>query len=61
MNAIADVIEQSSEPFCFFSKSLIARMRDIPAGDEVVRPVDYANRLLEHVYDYADEYAIWIE
>lgn len=61
MDAIADVIEQSPEAFTFLSKSLIARMRNIPAGDEIMRPVDYANRLLEYVYDFADEYGIWIE
>jgi hypothetical protein len=34
---------------------------DIPAGDEVVSAMDYANKLIERMYDYADTQRIWIE
>jgi hypothetical protein len=60
MNAIADVIDSSSA-FILFPQRLIERMRNIPAGDDVVPPVDYANRLLDKVYDFADDNRIWIE
>jgi hypothetical protein len=60
MNAIADVID-SSPAFILFPQQLIGRMRNIPAGDDVVSPVDYANRLLDTVYDFADDNRIWIE
>jgi hypothetical protein len=51
----------SSSAFILFPQRLIERMRNIPAGDDVVPPVDYANRLLDKVYDFADDNRIWIE
>ena len=60
MNAIADVIEKS-DAFILFSPSVIRKMRNIPKGDEVFGPVEYANKLLAKMYDYADECRIWIE
>ena len=33
----------------------------IPKGNDIFRPVDYANQLLSRMYDYADEKRIWIE
>lgn len=60
MNAIADVLDSSNE-FISFPHSIIERMRNIPQGDDIFKPVDYANRLLDRMYDYANEYRIWIE
>jgi hypothetical protein len=57
MNKIADVLDK--EP-CFKNFNF-SRFRKIPEGDEVVGPVDYANRLIERMYNYADRWLIWIE
>ena len=57
MSAIADVLEANP---CFAQFST-APLRKIPDGDEIIRPVDYANKLLDRLYDYADERRIWIE
>lgn len=59
MNAIADVIER--EPaFIGFNGKTITQMRNIPQGDDLFKPVDYANRLLDKMYDFADANRIWI-
>lgn len=60
MNSIADVVAGSPQ-FCAFPRNYIQRMRNIPSGDEIVPPVDYANRLLDRIFDFADEHRIWIE
>lgn len=60
MNAIADVIAKSSA-FILFPNKYVQAMRNIPAGDEIVPPVDYANRLIDRIYDFADANRIWIE
>jgi hypothetical protein len=57
MNAIADILEQSA-PFSDFDCS---QFREIPEGDSFFGPVDYANKLLDQMYDYADCRRIWIE
>jgi hypothetical protein len=57
MNAIADVLKRSG---CFFRFDL-KKFRNIPKGDEVFGPADYANKLLARMYDYADDNQIWIE
>ena len=56
MNAVADVIDASLF-FHFYTKNF----RCIPEGDEFFSPSDYANTLLERMYDYADANRIWIE
>lgn len=59
MNQIADVLEKHHEflqPPAFLQK-----MRNIPKGDDVITPSDYANKLLAAMYDIADEELIWIE
>jgi len=58
MNAIADVL-QNDIAFILFLGTL-RNFRSIPAGDDVFGPVDYANRLLDQMYDFANEYRIWI-
>ncbi len=48
---------------CFnkFSRIILNKFMHIPKGDGIIRSVDYANKLLERVYDYADINDIWIE
>jgi len=58
MAAVADRVETHPE-FVMFRD--VAKFRAIPDGDDLVRPVDYANKLLDRLYDYADDHAIWIE
>lgn len=58
MNKIADVLDNHYE---FRRTPLIQRMRNIPQGDDVITPSDYANKLLGSMYDIADDEAIWIE
>ena len=57
MNAMADRIEGC----CAFRLFNVEPFRNIPKGDKVFGPVDYANRLIEKMYDYADDHDIWIE
>ena len=57
MSAIADALQAAS---CFHGFNL-SRFRQIPEGDEVVGAVDYANKLLDRMYDFADTKLIWIE
>ncbi|MCP4606368.1 MAG: hypothetical protein GY847_38630 [Proteobacteria bacterium] len=57
MNAIADILDNDTW-FIHFSTD---GFRSIPEGDSVFEPVDYANRLLSRMYDFADAYRIWIE
>ena len=58
MRAIADELDKA--PF-FRHFAAKKKFRAIPLGDDVIRPVDYANKLLDAMYDYADEHRIWIE
>jgi hypothetical protein len=57
MNKIADVLAETSA----FSRFNVTKFREISQGDDVFRPVDYANRLLESLYDFTDDNRIWIE
>lgn len=57
MNAIADVLDSSPAFVGFGTKAF----RNIPQGDDIFGPVDYANRLLDRLYDFADDRRIWIE
>ena len=57
MNKIADVL--SKEPcFKYFNYK---KFRKIPKGNSYFKPVDYANKLINRMYDYADANGIWIE
>ena len=60
MSAIADVLE-ASPAFNYFDRDWLAKMRDIPQGDEFFSPTDYANKMLDRMYDFANMYGIWIE
>lgn len=57
MTAVADEVAKHSA----FAGVNVAGLRKIPQGDDVFKPVDYANRLLARLYDFADEKRIWIE
>jgi len=63
MNNVANVLEKHPEFLKILpsGSTLIYRMRNIPEGDDVITPVDYANTLLSMMYDIADEERIWIE
>lgn len=56
MAAVADAVRASGHFYLFNT----APFYDIPDGDTVFRPVDYANRLMNALYDYADANRIWI-
>lgn len=57
MTAVAYEIERHPA----FNGFSVAKFRDISQGDDVFKPVDYANRLLARLYDFADMRRIWIE
>jgi hypothetical protein len=58
MNAIADVLTKDAWFRTFVD---LHKFRQIPEGDTVIRPVDYANKLLDFLYNFADDQRIWIE
>jgi len=57
METVADILEKHNE----FPRDLIDKLRNIPEGDGVITPTDYANKLLDRVYDNADRERVWIE
>jgi len=58
MNKIAEVLEKSRY---FEGFSHLSQFHRIPVGDDIITPVEYANKLLEKMFDYADLNLIWIE
>ena len=59
MIAIANALE-NAPAFAYFDRDWIEIMRNIPQGDGFFSPTDYANRLLDRMYDFADSHGIWI-
>ena len=57
MNNVADVLNKHKNILIGFS---IDEFRNIPRGDNYFTYEDYANRLLERLYDFADANRIWI-
>lgn len=57
MTAVADVVAKHPA----FNGFSVVKFRSIPHGDDTFGPVDYANRLLARLYDFADDKRIWIE
>jgi hypothetical protein len=57
MIAIAKIIESKK---CFFGFDT-KRFYEVPKGDGVMEPEDFANKLIERIYDFADLHKIWIE
>jgi len=58
MNKVADILIKNP---CFDKFLGIKNFRNISKGDDVITPRDYANKLIEKLYDYADDRLIWIE
>ena len=56
MSAVADVLDEHPE----FTMLDTRGFRSIPKGDGVFGPVDYADKALARMYDYADLWRIWI-
>jgi cellobiose phosphorylase len=56
MTAIADVLDK--EHLIRFNTK---KFRDIPKDNPYIEPVEYANKLIDGLYDYADANRIWIE
>ena len=57
MNLIADRIRKHPA-FAGFNVRLF---RNLPPGNEFFTCVEYANKLIERMFDYADEHRIWVE
>ena len=57
MCQIADALEASG----LFKGFDTSPFRNIPQGDDIFSPLDYSDRLLNKMYDYADYNRIWIE
>lgn len=55
MNAIADVLDNTF----FVPRFNTAKFRNMPKDNEYIEPLEYANKLLNEWYDFADEYRIW--
>ena len=58
MSAVADVLSNDRDWNRFRH---LHKFRQIPPGDDFFGPADYANKLLDYMYDYADDNGIWIE
>ena len=56
MNKIGDVLESSG----LFAELDLSAFRDIPEGGTHFGPVDYANMMLDEMWDLADHKSIWI-
>jgi len=57
MIAIAKVIESEK---CFFGFNT-QRFYEVPEGDDVMKPEDFANKLIDRMYNFADLHKIWVE
>ncbi len=55
MNGIADLLQKEC---CFEGFTIVEKFRKLPRGDGAV---NFANSLLDQMYDYADENCIWID
>ncbi len=58
MTQIGNILERTP---CFLGFEGVDRFKRIPHGDEFFKPIDYANKLLEEMYAFADTNRIWIE
>lgn len=57
MKAVADELKKH-QCFSGFPKK---KFYSIPKGDDYFGPIDYANKLIAQMYDWADEHAIWVD
>ncbi len=58
MKAVADILDKAP---CFSGFTARSLFRRIPRRDVLFSPVEYANRLLDLMYDFADVHRIWIK
>lgn len=56
MSQIADVIDSYNLVPLFNTDEF----RKIPKGDTYFKPADYANKMLDRFYDYADMHKLWV-
>lgn len=59
--SMSEVGEVLKKQICFSTFKPLKKFFAIPQGDEVFGPVDYANKLMNDLYDFADRERIWIE
>lgn len=57
MSSIADILKT----YPCFKNFNTKKFYKISKGNKVITPTVYANRLLDMMYDYADEHKIWID
>lgn len=57
MALIADALKEHPA----FKRFPVTRFYQIPEGDDVIGALEYANKLIERMYDFADRERIWIE
>jgi len=55
-NKIANVLKEHFE-----FRSILKKLRNIPKGDDYFSPSDYANKILDEMYDIANMEKIWID
>lgn len=62
MSAIAKEIRGQTDPGLrmLFVGGWLDKFDNIPEGDEYFKPVDYANKLLDQLYNIADRERVWI-
>ena len=58
MSAVGEILKND---VYFSTFKPLKKFFAIPQGDEFFGPVDYANRLMDDLYDFADQKRIWIE
>ncbi len=61
--SMINIAHAISNEICFnkFSRVILKKFMHIPKGDGIIEPVDYANKLLVRVYDFADANDMWIK
>jgi hypothetical protein len=57
MADIADAIKT----YPFFSGFNVVPFYKILQGDDIISPLDYANKLINRMWDFCDENNIWID
>jgi hypothetical protein len=57
MKNIADTIKT----YPFFRGFDVRKFYTIPKGDDVISSLDYANKLIDRLWDFCDDNNIWID
>lgn len=58
MNEVADILSKEE---CFKDFTSIEKFKNFPKEEDEEDFVEYANDLLDEMYEYADAWRIWIE